>query len=1184
MLIVPQIFSQLVAFPGAEGFGKFAQGARASSTPQVYRVTNLNDTGLGSFRDAVSQSNRIVVFDVAGVVKISSRIVVASNIYIAGQTAPGEGITVYGNGFSFSKANNVICRYLRIRMGAVGDAGKDACGIAEGNNMIFDHVSVSWGRDETFSISGESCTNITIQNSIISQGLLSHSAGGLIQTDGGVSLYRNLYVDNDTRNNKIKGVNQYVNNIVYNWSSGAYIMGGDSEGHSYANCQSNYFINGPLNSVAALSGANAKFHIYADDNWWDINRNGIVDGYLVPQSEYSGGPDFQSTPYNYPVVPKWSASVLIDSLLPTVGASLPYRDLADCYVVNEVKSFGKKGNVISNENELPIGIPTSWNVWTGIKRVDTDNDGMPDDWENANGLNISDNTDAVKKAANGYLNIENYINSISSDYSQDFLRAPLHLTTDSVSQNQINMSWFDFTDKEAGYCVEQKIGGVFTEITRTDMNVSAYRLTGLLPEQSYVFRVRAYNASGYSAYSNELSIKTKPVAVAVTDLATFSPDLIWNGQIDNKWNKSTKNWDGSLGLFTDNSKLLFPNLTRPIAVNIEEPISIGTMVVNASNDYSLSGMSISGAGSINKTGSGKLSLLSDNNYSGATVLHQGTLEINKIANGGVVSSIGASPNYDFNLVLKGGKLNYIGASTSTDRSIVIENNPEISVESSSTILTHNGIISGTGNLTKSGAGTLLSKNINTYEGVTTITNGTVEYNGVDNINANLGAGRSFVLNGGRLRTSGGSTTNYENYYADIQVLEGNISSFEPYRICYINSKFSGSGKLNFDLSYVREFVQGDWTQFSGTVFVRGFGTSSDGNQFMLNNTIGIPNGRVVVSGSTRIVCWKNASTMYLGGLSGVAGTYLSGSDKQNNAATMTWIVGGAGTNETFNGIINNECSNNKYKGTTNIVKEGTGYWRLTGTNLYSGTTIVRDGMLIVNGTQIGTGNTTVEDGAFLAGKGTIPAPITVLSGGTIQPGDTVGVNSEMKALKVGALTVNQGGIVDVEIDPVTLNSDVINVTGKAIISGRLNLTNVSTQALKEGDKFTIITASSFVGNFTEITPEKPGEGLKWNFVNGVLSVLTDATDVSLPLQDQIHISPNPVQSIANIKLPVDVSNLTLKLIDMSGRIVKQMHFPESNQINLNCAFLPQGTYLLNMYQGNKTIYSGKLIKLSLLSD
>jgi len=114
--------AQLVAFPGAEGFGKFAKGIRASTSPSVYHVTNLNDAGAGSFRDAVSSSNRVVVFDVAGVIKITSRIVVSSNTYVAGQTAPGEGITIYGNGFSFSGANDCIFRYMRIRMGNVGDA------------------------------------------------------------------------------------------------------------------------------------------------------------------------------------------------------------------------------------------------------------------------------------------------------------------------------------------------------------------------------------------------------------------------------------------------------------------------------------------------------------------------------------------------------------------------------------------------------------------------------------------------------------------------------------------------------------------------------------------------------------------------------------------------------------------------------------------------------------------------------------------------------------------------------------------------------------------------------------------------------------------------------------------------------------------------------------------------------
>jgi hypothetical protein len=340
------IFAQLPAFPGAEGFGKFATGGR---TGTVYHVTNLNNSGAGSLRDAVSSPNRIVVFDVAGVIRISERIIVSNNVYLAGQTAPGEGITVYGNGWSFSGSSNTICRYMKIRMGIVGSSGVDANGLANGHDIIFDHCSVSWGRDENFSINSTTGLNITIQNSIISQGLLTHSAGGLIQCDGGITLYRNLYADNGTRNNKVKGVSQYVNNIVYNWSAGAYIMGGESSGSSFVNVTNNCFIQGPVDGVQPMSSGNSQFHIYASDNIADQNRNGVFDPYTLPQNEYEGPPDFQAAPYAYPALPTVAANTLIGNLLPGVGASLPYRDYADYYVVNEVKSYGLKGELIANE-------------------------------------------------------------------------------------------------------------------------------------------------------------------------------------------------------------------------------------------------------------------------------------------------------------------------------------------------------------------------------------------------------------------------------------------------------------------------------------------------------------------------------------------------------------------------------------------------------------------------------------------------------------------------------------------------------------------------------------------------------------------------------------------------------------------------------------------------------------------
>ncbi len=211
LFLANSLFAQLPAFPGAEGFGKYATGGRGGS---VYFVTTTNDSGVGSFREACSVSGRTIIFKVGGVFDYSSgRFAPKPNITIAGQTAPGDGVTIYGDGLSFSGSHNNICRFIRVRQGINGTSGTDAMGIANGNNMIFDHITSSWGRDETFSISGD-ITNITIQSSIISQGLQGHSAGGLIQTAGGVSILRSLYIDNDTRNPKVKGVMEFVNNVV----------------------------------------------------------------------------------------------------------------------------------------------------------------------------------------------------------------------------------------------------------------------------------------------------------------------------------------------------------------------------------------------------------------------------------------------------------------------------------------------------------------------------------------------------------------------------------------------------------------------------------------------------------------------------------------------------------------------------------------------------------------------------------------------------------------------------------------------------------------------------------------------------------------------------------------------------------------------------------------------------------
>ncbi len=397
-------FAQTLAFPDAEGFGRYSTGGRGGD---VYHVTNLNDSGAGSFRDAVSQSNRTVVFDVGGVIHISERVVISSNVTIAGQTSPGDGISIYGNGVSYSNANNTITRYIRYRMGASGSSGKDAIAIADGHDMIFDHVSVSWGRDGTFDINGD-VSNVTVQNCIISQGLVSHSTGGLMQSSGGVSLLYNLWIDNNTRNPKVKGINEYVNNVVYNWDAAAYILG-DSAGDSYANVIGNYFIYGPDTGAIPFTRGNENFHIYASDNYKDTNKNGQLDGSLIARSEY-GTVDWQTSPHNHPKVSAMSPQNAFSHVQDQAGCSYPNRDEVDTRLIQELNSLGTMGELISTEYDYPMNGPGQ--VRSGTASIDTDGDGIPDSWEQENGLNPNNASDRNQYDDSGYTMLEVYLNSL----------------------------------------------------------------------------------------------------------------------------------------------------------------------------------------------------------------------------------------------------------------------------------------------------------------------------------------------------------------------------------------------------------------------------------------------------------------------------------------------------------------------------------------------------------------------------------------------------------------------------------------------------------------------------------------------------------------------------------------------------------------------------------------------------
>jgi autotransporter-associated beta strand protein len=606
-----QLTAQLPAFPGAEGFGRFATGGRSGT---VYHVTTTNDSGAGSFRDAVSVANRTIVFDIGGVIDYKTpRYAPKANITIAGQTAPGDGVTIYGNGLSFSGSHNAIVRFVRVREGVNGDSGTDCIGIANGHDMIFDHLSVSWGRDETFSVNASgAATNITIQSCIIAQGLQTHSAGGLIQTDGGVSILRSLYIDNDTRNPKVKFKNEFVNNVVANWETIGYNMGGDSAGDSYANAFNNYFIKGPNSSSSAFGGGNANFHIYATNNWVDANRNGILDGGEWPIASY-GDMDLQTTPFAYPITNAYPPLTALKLAISDVGAS-QRRDVVDERLITEVLSGGVLGETISSEFAAPMSGPGV--IRNGPTPLDTDQDGMPDYWELGTGsAPYTANNNAASPSGSGYTRLEDYLNWLAEPHAV--------VLTNTACDIELIQFTRGFTNYSPAFTVANATNGTVT--------LSAGgRRAHFQPSTDY---------SGPAAFTflvtdSDGSTLKRQVNLFFTPMVT-NTCFVWRGDaLTNTWDVlGGLNWfDGVSALvqFHNGDTVSFDDtgFNSP-TLSLTGALAPASVSVNSSRDYTLGGAgSLGGSMSLTKAGSGAFRLNTTNTFTGNSTVTNGTLLVN----------------------------------------------------------------------------------------------------------------------------------------------------------------------------------------------------------------------------------------------------------------------------------------------------------------------------------------------------------------------------------------------------------------------------------------------------------------------------------------------------------------------------------------------------------------------------
>jgi hypothetical protein len=429
-----------LAFPGAQGFGKNATGGRNGT---VYHVTNLNDSGAGSFRDAVSSSNRIVVFDVGGYIQLATAVSVKSNITIAGQTAPGGGIGFRGGEISFANSSNIICRYVRIRPGSeTASTTDDALSLFRAQNVMIDHSSFEfapWNDIDGVSDDWQNfpVTNITIQDSVIADPTGQQFGAHTESVSSQWAWYRNIFANSHNRNPLAKINTVFVNNVLYNHSAGYTTHTSTSFKHDIVN---NYFIFGP----ASTGTDNTWFQIdlnqsiYDAGNLKDTNLNGALDGATTTPFWYQGTGTVLSS--------AWSSETTAAPPLDTasgarvaisLAGALP-RDPIDALIISQVMTLGNGttglgANTVGPDgafytSQTQTGLPNNGygSIAGGTTPADTDNDGMPDTWERANGSNLDAN-DAMMKAADGYTLIEHYLNWLAGPHASSAADAPVDI-------------------------------------------------------------------------------------------------------------------------------------------------------------------------------------------------------------------------------------------------------------------------------------------------------------------------------------------------------------------------------------------------------------------------------------------------------------------------------------------------------------------------------------------------------------------------------------------------------------------------------------------------------------------------------------------------------------------------------------------------------------------------------------
>ncbi|MCK5371219.1 MAG: pectate lyase [Cyclobacteriaceae bacterium] len=432
------ISAQTIAFPGAEGAGKFTKGGRGGD---VYHVTSLEDAGKGLLRQGIETISgpRTIVFDVAGTIRLKSILQIkdVSYLTIAGQSAPGKGITIADYPIKIHDSKHIIMRYMRVRLGDENkppDSGFDCIEVNYDEDIILDHLSLSWGIDGNGDFRG--LKNVTLQWIIFSEALNNsiHEKGphgmcsSFRQPKGQATIHHNIYASSRSRHPSIGGgadVTEFCNNVDYNWSSSNNIDG------EQINVMGNYYKAGPSMregiypiQFKSNKGMPVSKGFLAGNYFDGLSKEYNEDNYTAMNYEACFGPNsgYQATTREvfevskrfdagkYKLTNVESAKDAYESCLKYSGCSLE-RDLVDERFIKTV--INNTGKIIDSQSEVG-----GWDNYSPIHRStdwDTDSDGMPDKWETKMGFDPKNGKDGNgDKNGNGFTNLEEYLNSLVS--------------------------------------------------------------------------------------------------------------------------------------------------------------------------------------------------------------------------------------------------------------------------------------------------------------------------------------------------------------------------------------------------------------------------------------------------------------------------------------------------------------------------------------------------------------------------------------------------------------------------------------------------------------------------------------------------------------------------------------------------------------------------------------------------